>query len=108
MVSSPMLGAVGAPPIPSLVSTTHTPPMRLFTFGFAVFSLAATALSQTTASFTPEPSDRALPARAIPDRYIVKLQAGVNPRAVAPAHGVTPDFVYQRAVNGRTSGFRSI
>ena len=24
----------------------------------------------------------------------------MNPRAVAPAHGITPDFVYQRAVNG--------
>ncbi len=49
---------------------------------------------------TPLPSDKALPVAAIPNRYIVEVQAGVNPRLVAPAHGIVPDFVYQRAVNG--------
>ena len=49
---------------------------------------------------TPIPSDKALPAAAIRDRFIVEVQAGINPRIVAPAHGVAPDFVYQRAVNG--------
>ena len=49
---------------------------------------------------TPLPSDRALPAAAIPDRFIVEVRAGINPRAVAPGHGVVPDFVYQSAVNG--------
>jgi subtilisin len=69
---------------------------------FAVYTLAiaTTAFGQSDASFTPEPSVKALPAQAIPSRFIVKVQAGVNPRAVAPAHGVMPDFVYQRAVNG--------
>ena len=42
----------------------------------------------------------AAPGNAIPDRYIVEVRAGVNPRAVAPAHGVAPDFVYQNVVNG--------
>jgi len=28
------------------------------------------------------------------------LRAGVNPQAVAPAHGVRPEFIYQYAVNG--------
>ena len=49
---------------------------------------------------TPLPSDKAAPAAAIPDRFIVEVQAGINPRVVAPAHGVAPDFVYQVAVNG--------
>jgi subtilisin len=49
---------------------------------------------------TPIPSDKAAPGAAIPDRFLVEVQAGVNPRAVAPAHGIVPDFVYQRAVNG--------
>jgi subtilisin len=39
-------------------------------------------------------------ANAIPGRYIVEVRAGENPRAVAPAHGVAPDFVYQNVVNG--------
>ncbi len=49
---------------------------------------------------TPLPSDKALPAAAIKDRFIVEVKAGINPALVAPAHGVVPDFVYQRAVNG--------
>ena len=28
----------------------------------------------------------------IPDRFIVEVQAGVNPHLVAPAHGIAPDF----------------
>lgn len=39
-------------------------------------------------------------ANTIPDRYIVEVRPGVNPHAVAPAHGVAPDFVYQNVVNG--------
>ncbi len=49
---------------------------------------------------TPLPSDKALPAAAIRDRFIVEVKAGINPSLVAPAHGVAPDFVYRRAVNG--------
>jgi subtilisin len=71
-----------------------------------ILALGLTSLF-TTAAFaavedglTPAPSDQAAPANAIPDRYIIEVRAGVNPRAVAPAHGVVPDFVYQTAVNG--------
>ena len=60
----------------------------------------ATAFAADDDGLTPAPSDQAAPAKAIPDRYIVELRAGVNPRAVAPAHGVVPEFVYQKAVNG--------
>jgi subtilisin family serine protease len=49
---------------------------------------------------TPAPSDKASPAAAIPDRYLIEVVPGVDPRAVAPAHGVAPDFVYLRAVRG--------
>lgn len=54
----------------------------------------------TDEDLTPLPYDKALPAAAIPDRFIVQVQVGVNPRAVAPGHGVVPDFIYQNAVNG--------
>ncbi|MHA3775709.1 S8 family serine peptidase [Verrucomicrobiota bacterium sgz303538] len=79
--------------------------MRLPLLTSAIFSLVfgAAAIGQTTdseTSITPEPSDKALPARAIPDRYIVEVRAGVNPQAVAPVHGLVPDFVYQRAAKG--------
>jgi subtilisin family serine protease len=43
-------------------------------------------------------------SNSIPDRYIVQLKAGVNPRAVGPAHGVTPDYIYDKAIRG-FSGF---
>lgn len=72
----------------------------------AILALSLTSLFTTAASaadddgLTPIPADQALPGKVIPDRYIVEVQAGVNPRVIAPAHGVVPDFVYHRAVNG--------
>jgi subtilisin len=63
-----------------------------------VFTAAAFAAPEE--GLAPAPSDRAAPCNAIPDRYIVEIRAGVNPRAVAPAHGVAPDFIYQKVVNG--------
>jgi subtilisin family serine protease len=36
----------------------------------------------------------------VPGKYIVLLQPGVSPTAVAARHGVAPDFVYGTAVNG--------
>jgi subtilisin family serine protease len=59
--------------------------LSIFSFGLAsLFTSAASAAN----------------GNAIPDRYIVEIRAGVNPQAVAPAHGVAPDFVYQNVVNG--------
>ena len=46
------------------------------------------------------PATSALPAAVIPDQYLVEVQAGVDPRAVAPTHRVLPKFVYRVAVNG--------
>lgn len=60
-------------------------PISIFSLGLAPF-FTAVALSA--------------PGNAIPDRYIVEVKNGVNPLAVAPAHGVAPDFVYQNVVNG--------
>jgi subtilisin family serine protease len=51
-------------------------------------------------ALTPAPSDRALPSATIPDRYIVQVAAGVDPRSVAATHGVAPNFVYQNAIRG--------
>ena len=49
---------------------------------------------------TPVPSERALPAAAIPDRYIIQLVAGADAGSVAAGHGVLPQFLYQHAVRG--------
>ena len=71
-----------------------------------ILALGLTSLVTTAAfaandeNLTPAPSSQAVPGKAIPDRYIVEVKAGVNPRTVAPAHGVVPDFVYEKAVNG--------
>jgi subtilisin len=63
-------------------------------------AVGASFAADTAESLTPAPSDRALPAIPIPDRYIVQVAAGVDPRAVAATHGVSPNFVYQSAVRG--------
>jgi subtilisin family serine protease len=39
-------------------------------------------------------------APVIPGRFIVTLRDGVSPTAVAREHGVSPDFVYSRVLNG--------
>ncbi len=39
-------------------------------------------------------------AHVVPGRFIITVRDDVNPRAVAAAHGVTPDFVYAHALNG--------
>lgn len=43
--------------------------------------------------------DRAA-AAPIQDQYIVQLRPGANPAAVAGGHGLAPNFVYQRVLNG--------
>lgn len=40
------------------------------------------------------------PGDAVPDQYIIQVQAGVNAAAVAARHGVAPRFLYAAAVNG--------
>lgn len=51
---------------------------------------------------TPEPSRQVNVAAGdiIPGRFIVTLREGVSPRALAREHGLAPDFVYTRALNG--------
>jgi len=40
------------------------------------------------------------PGAAVPDNYIIQLQPGANPAAVAARHGVAPKFMYDAAING--------
>lgn len=79
------------------------PPIAMKRFVFLVGTLfpwlTVTGLAEDE-TLTPAPSEKASPGHALPDRYLVEIKAGVNPRAVAPGHGVVPAFVYQRAVNG--------
>lgn len=77
-------------------------PMNTRSFLTPYISLlcAVAAFAADTDELTPLPSDKAAPDAAIPDRYIVEVQAGVNPAVVAPGHGIAPNFVYRHAVNG--------
>ena len=45
-----------------------------------------------------ENSDRA--SNLIPDRYIVVLEEGVSAQQVAQSHGLSPSFIYKKALNG--------
>ncbi|MGH9285066.1 MAG: S8 family peptidase, partial [Acidimicrobiales bacterium] len=47
----------------------------------------------------PAPVVRA-PGRPVPGHYIIVLQPGANPRAVAAIAGASPTFVYDAALNG--------
>jgi subtilisin family serine protease len=73
--------------------------------------LAACAETPTTSSSSAVPSSELAPqdapafsagaaAQQIPGRFIVTLRAGADARGVARAHGVAPDFVYSRVLNG--------
>ena len=62
---------------------------------FPVVSQAANADAPT-----PAPNEKAAPGKPIPDRYLVEVKPGADPAAVAPAHGIAPDFVYRKAVKG--------
>jgi len=45
---------------------------------------------------------------AIPGRFIVTVRDGVSPAAVAAEHGVRPDFIYLRALNGFAGGMSDL
>jgi subtilisin len=71
----------------------------LVTLSFtSLFSVSAFAASEDGLASTP--AENAAAGHAIPDRYIVELKPGVDAGAVAPAHGVAPNFIYRKAVNG--------
>lgn len=63
-----------------------------FSVFLGVFSLLFVVLGPS--------SDGQVPPDQIPDRYIVQVQAGTAPAAVAAAHGLAADHVYTAAVNG--------
>jgi subtilisin family serine protease len=48
----------------------------------------------------PAPAFSASPGSAIPGSYIVVLNEGADPRAVAAVAGVDPQYVYEHALNG--------
>jgi subtilisin family serine protease len=70
-----------------------------FLFVIVVTSFAALAADDNE-DLTRIPPDKAVPAAAIQDRFIIEVRAGINPRLVAPAHGIPADYFYQHAVNG--------
>lgn len=71
-------------------------------------TLIATAFAVVACADMPSsPMSAEVPARlsaagsdVIPGRFIVTLRAGTSPAAVASAHGVSPDFIYTRALTG--------
>ena len=68
-------------------------------------SLVLAACADSATAPEANPVDQPAPVAAamapvIPGHFIVTLRAGENPAAVAREHGVTPDFVYTRALNG--------
>lgn len=48
----------------------------------------------------PDQANYAVSGDVVPGRFIVTLRSGTNPRALAREHGVQPDFVYEKALNG--------
>ena len=71
-----------------------------------VFSLIAILFFGTVSStamasvnqHANENSDRA--SNLIPDRYIVVLEEGFSSQQVAQSHGLSPSFIYKKALNG--------
>ncbi|HEX2721308.1 MAG TPA: S8 family peptidase [Gemmatimonadaceae bacterium] len=76
---------------------------KLAAVAAAVFAISACSKDRepVTPAVVPQLSLSADPdAEIIPGRYIVTLSEGVSPKEIAAAHGVRPDFVYSRALNG--------
>src|SRR5687768_14149032 len=78
--------------------------MRTMLFATAaVMLLAACAEPPTTPAIIESdegPSYAAIQSSVVPGRFIVTLREGVSAADVAREHGVAPDFVYSRVLNG--------
>lgn len=65
------------------------------------FAVAACADTPTTPMSAKIPASfSAAGTDVVPGRFIVTLRDGASPAAVARDHGVSPDYVYTRALNG--------
>ena len=73
---------------------------------FALLAATAAVLSACTDSNPSAPTPAVAPslgiasAGAVPGRFIVTLREDASPSAVAAAHGVQPQYVYSRVLNG--------
>ncbi|HUH12731.1 MAG TPA: S8 family serine peptidase [Longimicrobiales bacterium] len=78
--------------------------VRAFPVALAALALALTACEAPPPTALAPDAGPALSARpsgdVIPGRFIVTVSPGADARAVASAHGVTPDFVYAHALRG--------
>ncbi len=72
----------------------------------AAVAMMAAFLAAAPATATPPPDASAVSTQAlqagqlIPNRYIVVLRDGVEPRGFARGRGLNPDVTYERAMNG--------
>ena len=68
----------------------------------AVLVAACSERPTAPAGRTPPPAELTVVpgAAVIPGRFIVTLREGASPAAVAREHGVQPDYVYSRVLNG--------
>jgi subtilisin family serine protease len=75
--------------------------MRRSILLITLLGLAACQDASEVLSPQAEPSAARIgQAQVIPGRYIVTLRDGAGPDAVARAHGIKPDFIYNHALNG--------
>lgn len=74
---------------------------NLIVLGLLALGTCSHAIAQNTGDdSTPAPNEMALPSLALPDAYIVEVKPGVNPRQVAPNHGLQHNHVFERAARG--------
>ena len=78
---------------------------RRIALGITLGALAAcgdaTPITPPAAGPDPAPgASVATAGRAIPDRYVVVLQDGADPRVIAAVAGVEPAYVYEHAITG--------
>ncbi|MFJ6798222.1 protease inhibitor I9 family protein [Streptomyces sp. NPDC091268] len=63
-------------------------------------ALAAVAVLPATAAAAAAPAARAVAAPAEGPTYLVTVHRGLDPAAVADAHGITPLHVYREVLHG--------